>query len=75
MIHTALTVTDAVVILHRDGWVLDSRESEGTYREYRHTSKPGRVSIVGQLGDVLSPVQFANILRQARIGREPRTEG
>ena len=43
-----------------------------SHRRYKHTSKPGRVTIAGKLSDELAPGTLNSILKQAGLKRRTR---
>jgi predicted RNase H-like HicB family nuclease len=47
---------------------LVSRSTERLAPQFRHPSKPGTVTIAGNLGNDLKPGTLASILRQAGVG-------
>jgi len=44
--------------------------TRGSHRQYKHASKPGRVTIAGNLADELAPGTLNSILKQAGIPKE-----
>lgn len=52
-----------------EGWVL--KRTRGSHRQYRHPTKPGKVTISGKPSDTLPPGTEASILRQADLKRRP----
>lgn len=62
-----MKVRDVISLLERDGWFLVGiRDS---HRQYKHASKPGRVTVPGKLGDDLAPGTLSSIYKQAGIKR------
>jgi predicted RNA binding protein YcfA (HicA-like mRNA interferase family) len=51
--------------IERDGWYLVV--TRGSHRQYKHPTKPGRVTIAGHPGDELAPGTLNSILKQAQI--------
>ena len=49
--------------LNREGWVLVS--TEGSHRQFKHPTKPGRVTVSGSLGDDMPKATLASVKRQA----------
>ena len=49
--------------LERDGWFLV--RTRGSHRQYKHSTKPGRVTVAGQPNDDLAPGTLNSILKQA----------
>ncbi|TMK88398.1 MAG: type II toxin-antitoxin system HicA family toxin [Actinobacteria bacterium] len=65
-----MKVREVIRLLEQDGWRLD-RQS-GSHRQYRHPSKPGTVTLAGNLGSELKPGTLASVLRQAGLkGQRP----
>jgi len=59
-------VREAIRIIQQDGWY--EMPSKGTsHRQFRHPSKPGRVTVAGKPSDDLAPKTFDSILRQAGL--------
>ena len=52
-------------ISKKDGWYLVA--TRGSHRQYKHTSKTGRVTIAGQPGDDLAPGTLNSIFKQAGL--------
>lgn len=58
-------VREILELLRRDGWVQVGQK--GSHRQFRHPSKPGRVTVNGHLGDDLQHDLHESILRQAGL--------
>ncbi len=58
-------VREAIRLIEREGWFLVA--TRGSHRQYRHPSKPGRVTIAGKASDDLATGTFNSILRQAGL--------
>jgi predicted RNA binding protein YcfA (HicA-like mRNA interferase family) len=56
-------VRDVIKLLEDDGWRLV--RVKGSHRQYHHPSKPGTVTIAGQLGADMAPGTYNSILKQA----------
>lgn len=52
-------------MVERDGWFYVAQK--GSHRQYRHQTKPGRVTIPGNLGDDVKPGTLSSIKRQAGL--------
>jgi predicted RNA binding protein YcfA (HicA-like mRNA interferase family) len=52
-------------ILRDDGWYLAA--TRGSHRQYKHPSKPGRVTVPGRIGDDLAIGTLNSILKQAGL--------
>jgi predicted RNA binding protein YcfA (HicA-like mRNA interferase family) len=63
-----MKVRDAIRLIEHDGWFLMA--TRGSHRQYKHASKPGRVTIAGNLADELAPGTLNSILKQAGIPKE-----
>ena len=58
-------VRDAVKLIEADGWrVVTTR---GSHRQFKHQTKPGRVTIAGHTSDDLAPGTYNSILKQAGL--------
>jgi predicted RNA binding protein YcfA (HicA-like mRNA interferase family) len=51
--------------LQRDGWFLVA--TRGSHRQFRHPSKPGRVTVAGKPSDDLAPGTLNSILKQSGL--------
>ncbi len=60
-----MKVREAIKVIEKDGWYLVAMR--GSHRQYKHTSKIGRVTIAGQLDDDLAPGTLNSILKQAGL--------
>lgn len=58
-------VREVIRRLQMEGWVLVS--TEGSHRQFKHASKPGRVTISGNLGDDMPKGTLASVRRQAGL--------
>jgi len=56
---------EAIRMIEDDGWFLV--ETRGSHRQFKHPSKPGRVTIAGKPSDDLAPGTFNSILKQAGL--------
>jgi len=60
-------VREVIRMLERDGWTLVV--TRGSHRQFKHPSKPGRVTVSGNLGDDMPKGTFASVKRQAGFKR------
>lgn len=60
-----MKVREAIKVIEKDGWYLVA--TRGSHRQYKHASKPGRVTIAGQPSDDLAPGTLNSILKQASL--------
>ncbi|WP_084789264.1 type II toxin-antitoxin system HicA family toxin [Saccharomonospora iraqiensis] len=58
-------VGEIIRLIEEDGWFLVT--TRGSHRQYKHPTKPGRVTIPGKVSRDLSPALERSILRQARL--------
>ncbi|HZA84837.1 MAG TPA: type II toxin-antitoxin system HicA family toxin [Actinomycetes bacterium] len=60
-----MNVRQAIKRIEADGWRLIRQR--GSHRQFKHPTKPGRVTVAGNDGDDLKPGTLASILRQAGL--------
>ncbi|MBE7552696.1 MAG: type II toxin-antitoxin system HicA family toxin [Anaerolineales bacterium] len=60
-----MKVRDIIKILETDGWYLVS--TEGSHRQFKHSTKKGRVTVSGKPGDDVRKGTLNSILKQARL--------
>jgi len=60
-----VTVREVLRIIESDGWVMVAQK--GSHRQYKHPTKPGRVTVAGHPKDDLAPGTLNSILRQAGL--------
>jgi predicted RNA binding protein YcfA (HicA-like mRNA interferase family) len=58
-------VRDIIRLIEEDGWY--QVDTKGSYRQYKHPTKVGRVTIAGHLNDDLAPGTLNSILKQAKL--------
>jgi predicted RNA binding protein YcfA (HicA-like mRNA interferase family) len=58
-------VREVIRHLQREGWALVN--TEGSHRQFKHSSKPGRVTVSGSLGDDMPKGTLASVKRQAGL--------
>jgi predicted RNA binding protein YcfA (HicA-like mRNA interferase family) len=63
--HRTIKVRELVRMLESDGWFLV--RTRGSHHQYRHTTKPGRITITGSGNDDLGPKTVKSILKMARL--------
>jgi len=54
-----------IKLIEDDGW--EQVATRGSHRQYRHPTKPGRVTVPGKPSDELHPKTQTSILRQAGL--------
>lgn len=62
-----MKVREVIRILEQEGWVLVV--TRGSHRQFKHPTKPGRVTVSGNLGDDMPKGTFASVKRQAGLKR------
>ncbi|MBP3974536.1 type II toxin-antitoxin system HicA family toxin [Pseudoxanthomonas spadix] len=62
-----MKVSEILRLLQDDGWFLAA--TRGSHRQYKHPSKPGRVTVPGKPADDLAPGTLSSILKQAGLKR------
>ena len=60
-----MTVRDIIRLIEGDGWFLVA--TRGSHRQYKHLTKPGRVTIAGKPSDDIRPGTLASIMKQAGL--------
>jgi predicted RNA binding protein YcfA (HicA-like mRNA interferase family) len=60
-----MKVRDIIKLIEADGWYLVV--TRGSHRQYKHPTKPGRVTIAGHSGDDLAQGTLNSILKQAKL--------
>jgi predicted RNA binding protein YcfA (HicA-like mRNA interferase family) len=56
-------VREVIRKLEADGWYLVA--TRGSHRQYKHPTKPGRVTIAGHSNDDLAPGTLTSVRKQA----------
>jgi predicted RNA binding protein YcfA (HicA-like mRNA interferase family) len=62
-----MKVGDLLRRLLDDGWFLAA--TRGSHRQFKHATKPGRVTVAGKPSDDLAPGTVNSILKQAGLKR------
>ncbi|WP_221058483.1 type II toxin-antitoxin system HicA family toxin [Methanoculleus chikugoensis] len=60
-----MKVKDCIKMIEADGWYLVA--TRGSHRQYKHPSKPGRITIAGHPADDLAPGTLNSVLKQAGL--------
>ncbi len=58
-----MKIRDVIKLVEDDGWRLHSQA--GSHRQYKHPTKPGRVTVAGHPSKDLAPGTLRSILKQA----------
>ena len=65
-----MKIRDMLKLLKEDGWYLVSQK--GSHRQFKHPSKPGRVTVAGHPSKDLHPEILDSILKQAGLKERER---
>ena len=60
-----MKVRDVIRMLEADGWRL--AVTEGSHRQFKHPTKPGRVTVSGHPGEDMPKGTLASVRRQAGL--------
>ena len=60
-----MKVSEVLRLLHANGWYLVT--TRGSDRQFKHASKPGRVTVPGKPSDDLAPGTLNSIQKQAGL--------
>lgn len=60
-----MKVGEVLRMLNEDGWFLAA--ARGSHRQFKHTTKAGRVTVPGKPSDDLAPGTLNSILKQAGL--------
>ncbi len=62
-----MKVREVIRMLEADGWYLVA--TRGSHRQFKHPTKPGRVTVAGKPSDDLAPGTLNSLFKQALIER------
>ncbi len=60
-----MKVREIILLIETDGWTLVA--TRGSHRQYKHPTKPGRVTVAGAMSDEVAPGTRGSILKQAGL--------
>jgi predicted RNA binding protein YcfA (HicA-like mRNA interferase family) len=60
-----MKVSEVLRLLQDDGWYLVA--TRGSHRQYKHPTKPGRVTVPGKTRDDFAPGTLNSILKQSGL--------
>ena len=60
-----MTVREVLEVIKNDGWFHVA--TRGSHRQFKHPTKPGRVTVAGKSSDDLAPGTLNSILKQAGL--------
>ena len=63
-----MKVRDVIKMLEADGWFL--KNTRGSHRQFKHQSKPGKVTVAGKPGTDVPTWTLKSILKQAGLEKE-----
>ena len=58
-----MKVREVIRMLNDDGWY--ALKSKGGHRQFKHLTKPGRVTVSGKMSHTVPPGTFKSIFQQA----------
>lgn len=61
-----MTVREVLKILYKDGWKEIEARTKGSHIQFKHPTKPGKVTVPSHKGDI-APGTLNSILKQAGI--------
>jgi predicted RNA binding protein YcfA (HicA-like mRNA interferase family) len=67
-----MKVRDVIKLIEADGWYF--LRQRGSHRQYRHATKPGKVTIAGKPSDEMAPGTLGSVFRQAGIDQDEEKE-
>jgi predicted RNA binding protein YcfA (HicA-like mRNA interferase family) len=57
---------DVIKAMEMDGWRIEKRTATG-YRKFSHSTKPGKVTVSGQLGEGVPTATLQAIMKQTGL--------
>lgn len=60
-----MKVKEIIRLIESDGWFL--KRTKGSHRQFKHSEKPGLVTVPGKPGDELAPGTESSILKQSGL--------
>ncbi|MCP5297394.1 MAG: type II toxin-antitoxin system HicA family toxin [Zoogloeaceae bacterium] len=60
-----MKIAEVLELLKRDGWYQVA--TRGSHRQFKHPTKPGRVTVAGKPSDDLAPGTLSSIFKQAGL--------
>jgi predicted RNA binding protein YcfA (HicA-like mRNA interferase family) len=58
-------VREVIRLIEENGWFLVA--TRGSHRQYKHATKPGRVTVAGKPSDDMAPGTLNSVLKQAGL--------
>ena len=63
-----MKVRDVIKMLEADGWLL--KNTKGSHRQFKHRTKPGKVTVAGKPSTDVPPGTLKSIYKQAGLEKE-----
>ncbi|MDP2139386.1 MAG: type II toxin-antitoxin system HicA family toxin [Gammaproteobacteria bacterium] len=60
-----MKIREVIKLLENDGWVLVT--TKGIHRQFKHPTKPGRVTVPGKPADDIAPGTLNSVLKQSGL--------
>jgi predicted RNA binding protein YcfA (HicA-like mRNA interferase family) len=67
-----MKVRDVIRLIEAEGWTF--HRQRGSHRQYKHPTKPGKVTVAGKPSDEMAPGTLGSIFRQAGIDQDEGKE-
>ena len=64
-----MKIREVARLIESDGWYIVA--TRGSHRQYKHSSKPGRVTLAGNMNDDLAAGTLSSVLKQAGLRGAP----
>lgn len=61
-----MKIRDVIKLIRADGWY-DIVSKRGSRKQFKHPTKPGRVTISGHPGHDIAPGTLNSVLKQAQL--------
>jgi len=68
-----MKIRDVIKLIEDDGWYLVV--TQGSHRQYKHPTKPGRVTIAGHPANDLAPGTLDSVFKQAQVRKPKKGKG
>ena len=68
-----MKVRDVINLIEADGWYLVV--TKGSHRQFKHPTKPGRVTIAGHPNDDLAAGTLNSVFKQAQVQKPKKGQG
>jgi len=62
---TSKKIRQVIRMIEADGWYLVV--TRGSHRQFKHPTKPGRVTVAGRMSDDIAAGTLNSILKQAKL--------